>query len=111
VTLVLYSSTLEIPTAANGAALDCNVVNVGDQPAFGELQIFAGDGSSLAYGGYNDLAPGGATGISVSAFQNPAQVEIAYCRVTLENDDESQIRASLLLRDPAGNTLATAEAT
>jgi hypothetical protein len=103
---VLYTSPLNVK--AN--ALYCSVLNVSRQPRGGTLQIFAGDGSSLAVGSYNTIAPGVLTGIAVyPPFPGPAPVMVAYAKVTVEGS-KTDIRANLTASDSNGNTIAVAEA-
>jgi hypothetical protein len=109
VTSVLYTSALEIPTDARGAAVDLVVVNVGGVPANGTLEIFDGTGAPLTTVSYNMVAPGVLTGTSVSAFTGSVQITTVYGRVTVRGR-ASSIRASLLLRDVAGLTISNAEA-
>jgi hypothetical protein len=104
--VVLYASPLNVK--AN--ALYCSVLNVSRQPRSGTLQIFSGDGSSLAVGSYNNVAPGGSTGIAVyPPFPGPAPVMVAYAKVTVEGS-KTDIRANLTTSDPNGDTVAVAEA-
>src|ERR1700730_8723093 len=102
----LYTS----PLNTKDNALYCSVLNVSGRPRSGTLQIFSRDGSSLAVGSYNNVAPGGSTGLAVyPPFPGPAPVMVAYGKVTVEGS-KTDIRANLTLSDSNGNTVAVAEA-
>ncbi len=116
----LSTSMLNIQTTNPGKPLSglyCQVVNVSKSPRTGTLQIFAGDGTSLAVGAYNATPPGGGTGIAATTFSGTAPITLAYCVVTVdplsaekEHVAADSIRASLVQTDQNGNTVAAAEA-
>lgn len=109
ITGVLYTSSLHIPTAAAGAVVSLNVVNVSSTPVSGTLQIFDGTGAPLSTVSYNSVAPGVGTGTEVSTFPGPAPVTVTYGKVTV-NGRADRVRANLILRDASGITVANAEA-
>jgi hypothetical protein len=91
-------------------AMDCNVVNVSGQPRTGTISIVRLDGQPMSSVTYNTVPPGGGTGTSVSTLPPPfAPITIAYCKVTVKGS-KGTIRASLILRDADGNTIAVSEA-
>ncbi|HET8564525.1 MAG TPA: hypothetical protein VFM35_11690 [Candidatus Binatia bacterium] len=91
-------------------AMDCRLVNVSGVPRSGEINIVRLDGQPMSSGNYNNVAPGGGTGISVSTFPPPvSDLTPAYCKVTVEGT-KGTIRAALMLRDADGNTIAVSEA-
>ncbi len=109
VTAVLYTSFLTIPTAAAGAVVGLYVVNVSSSNVGGTLQILDGTGTPLSTTSYTPLPPGVGTGDEVTSFPGPAPVTLVYGKVTVDGGAD-RVRASLILRDASGLTLANAEA-
>ena len=106
----IFSPVLTIETAnSKQHTVSCHVVNCSNVPVSGEINIFEGTGNSISYGGYNNLPPGGCTGISVNHF-NPlnAPVTLVYCRLTVNGCNADVIRGSLVIADKNGNALISA---
>jgi hypothetical protein len=116
----LFTSMLDIQTANPGkplSALQCNVVNVSGSPRSGTIKTIRGDGTMLLSVSYNNVQPGGGTGDSVGNFSTATPITLVYCHFTViplpgEKEDAAKraIRASLVLTDQNGNSVANAEA-
>src|ERR1700722_5234904 len=96
---------IETVNSAN-YALYCNVLNVSSSPRTGTLEIVDFGGVVVAYGGYNNLAPGGGTGDKNPPFQNVAPFTLAYGKITVDSLP-NLIRGNLVLIDANGNTLTS----
>jgi hypothetical protein len=105
---VLYTSPLSVGSTSR-SALFCNVVNVSGSPVSGTLQIFSLSGESLSVASYNDVAPGGGTGIAIFVFPQQPPVTLAYCKVTVRGP-RNTIRANLILASKDGSSIAAVEA-
>ncbi len=91
-------------------AMDCNVVNVGRVPRSGTISIIRLDGQLLSSVRY-EIAPGVGAGTSVTTLPvtiAPSAVTVAYCKVTVRRG--GKVRASLIVRNAGGNTIAVSEA-
>jgi len=107
---VLFTPPLMVETANSAKyAVYCNVLNASSSPRTGTLQIVNLTGVPLSTAGYNNVAPGGGTGIQVQTFPNVAPITLVYGKITV-NGKRDSIRANLVLVDAKGNTLVSLEA-
>jgi len=107
---VLYTPPLMIETANSANyVLYLNVLNVSSSPRTGTLEILNFSGVQISYGGYNNVIPGGGTGIQMQAFQWAFPVIFVYGKITVDGKPDS-IRANLVLADAKGYTLVSAGA-
>ena len=107
---VLFTPPLLIETANSAKyAVYCNVLNASSSPRTGILEIVNFDGVPVSTAGYNNVAPGGGTGIQVQNFQNAAPITLVYGKITVDEKPGS-IRANLVLVDAKGSTLVSLEA-
>lgn len=112
----LFTSPLTIQTANSGfRAFNCFLTNAGSVVRSGTVEI--NSGSTVLSAGSYTVAPGDLTGTSAGVFDQTFPLIQAYCKITVnpvkgESDSAaaSAIRGSLLVQDPSGNTVASAEA-
>ncbi len=116
----LFTAPLHIQTTNPDAplrGLHCHFVNVSHSPRSGTIESFVSMEWHCRRLPYNEVAPGGETGDSVSSPPFGAPITTAYCKISVnplpnEKPDITvkAVRASFDLTDQNGNSVATLEA-
>jgi hypothetical protein len=107
----LFSSMLSIETAnSDNNIVYCHVVNVSTLPVSGEVSILDCNNNLLTAGPFENLAPGKTCSTALTIFNPPLpSTTLLYGRLTLKVMDANMVRASLIITNQKGVTLAVSE--